>query len=150
MNKIYVAGGFRERTTIVKPYVERLQQAGWEITENWAVRDQDFSYGGDQNVPTATRIAAASANFAGVFSADILWLICPGYSGARGSWAEMGIALGLRSFNHAIKIVVSGPEWRYSVFTELADHKFDTHEEAFSWLVRQVVVSVTADYVPVR
>lgn len=146
MSKIYVAGGARERTTIVKPYVERLQQAGWEITENWAVRDQDFSYGGDHNVPITTRIAAASANFAGVFNADILWLICPGYSGARGSWAEMGIALGLRSFNHAIKIVVSGPEWQYSVFTELADHKFYTHEEGYRWLVQQVVTTAEISF----
>lgn len=57
----------------------------------------------------------------------------------------MGIALGLRSFNHAIKIVVSGPEWRYSVFTELADHKFYTHEEAFLWLTKQTAPKVVRE-----
>ena len=59
------------------------------------------------------------------------------------SWVELGAALALRQTRMLAtdgtsgtpRIVVSGPKWKRTIFTELADKTFESDEAALAYVV---------------
>ena len=84
--------------------------------------------GGDSQLTDTDRIKYAIADLEGVLTADIVWLLAANDKGACGSWVELGAALALRQTRMLAtdgtsgtpRIVVSGPKWKRTIFTQLA------------------------------
>ena len=142
MTSIYVAGGWLEKDTLIKPFIERLKRAGLTITEDWTLADD---VGGDGNLTTEQRARAAHADLVGAGEADILWLCMAEYKGARGSFVELGYALAVRDMTAALnqmygsheenpKLVIISGQVSKTIFSEMCDHQFAEHEEAFSFI----------------
>ena len=100
--------------------------------------------GGDSQLTDADRIKYALADLEGVLTADIVWLLAANDKGACGSWVELGAALALRQTRMLAtdgtsgtpRIVVSGPKWRRTIFTQLAqDAAFESDEEALKYVL---------------
>jgi hypothetical protein len=124
---IYVAGAWIEQDTRVRPWITKLRAAGITITHDWTVAEARPGITSDAELSPEERRAFAVADYNGVRSADVVWLLAPNENGGCGSWVELGIALG-----SGIGIVyVSGPRAKRSIFTELALGVFQTDEEAF-------------------
>ena len=130
MKKIYIAGGWDERVTVVRPYIDKALRAGFTVTLDWTLengpKDGD---GGDSALVSEIRLRAAQMDSRAIERADTFWLLSPGYKGSSGSWWELGYAMALKK-----DVVVSGPNWKRSIFTELVKNRFDMHEEAFAFL----------------
>lgn len=131
--KIYVAGGFLEKDTI-SAFMRRLEAVGFEITMDWTkVEAGDKPKTSDADLSHEEQIKFATIDLEGVCDADVVWHIVAGYKGSRGAYVETGYALGLGKM-----LVVSGPDWRKSIFHALADQCFFTHEEAFVFLCKSI------------
>ena len=102
--------------------------------------------GGDSQLTDADRIKYAQADLDGVLQADIVWLLAANDKGACGSWVELGAALALRANARALQrtksgvgivphIVVSGPKWKRTIFTQLADRWDEDDELALAYVV---------------
>jgi hypothetical protein len=149
--KIYVAGGAQERETVVQPMMKRLREAGFVITLDWT-ESEGFRIGlGDDKLSPLQREMQALEDLDGVDQAEVVWLMVPGYRGSRGSYLEFGYALALwrrmPRFANGCRLpilVVSGESWKGTIFTELADMKFDDHEQAFEMLCRLKKASLNA------
>jgi len=135
--RVYVAGGWLEKDSIVAPMIKRLRDAGAVITHDWT--DAGPSEGSveahinhEHTLSSDVRRKHAHLDLQGVYDADVLWFIVPNYKGSAGSWTEFGYSLA-RPGRQAVN-VVSGP-WQKSIFCELADFKFPTHEEALAYLL---------------
>jgi hypothetical protein len=99
--------------------------------------------GGDSKLSAEDRCKYALADLRGVLTADVVWLLVANTQQACGSWVELGAALACRALRESEVsdpypagkgypwIVVSGPKWQRTIFTEPADAHFDTDEEAF-------------------
>jgi len=145
-NKIYIAGGWDERVTVVRPYIDKALRAGFTITLDWTleegIKDADR---GDSLLVSEVRLRAAQMDSRAINRADIFWLLAPSYKGSSGSWWELGYAMALAANSgvegklggHRKDIIVSGPNWKRSIFTELIQNRFDTHEEAFTFLTTE-------------
>lgn len=81
----------------------------------------------DRELTEADRARFAFVDLDGVYRAEWFWMLIPA-SPSVGSWCELGAALSDRKM-----VVVSG-DWRRSIFTALAHHRFDTHEQAARFL----------------
>ena len=106
------------------------RDVGITITFDWtkAVREAGNASPDDLVV----RKAAAEADLHGVETADVLWLIQP-ENASTGAWVELGYALGLRRAFKKPVVVVSGVSKR-CIFADLADHRFDSHDDAFTFI----------------
>jgi hypothetical protein len=131
---IYLAGASSEVDEI-QAWISRLAAAGIPLTHDWTVGvkaaqgakmpDRDFS--------RDDRHRFAQQDYDGVRDAAIFWLQVPRASASIGAWVELGIALAAPSMRER-RVVVSGDHGR-TIFAELADSCFDSHEEAFSRIV---------------
>lgn len=80
------------------------------------------------------------ADLDGILSADVVWLLAANDKGACGSWVELGAAIAGRALADGMDrrpyplIIVSGPECRRTIFTELADRLFETDDEALAYV----------------
>jgi len=93
--------------------------------------------GGDSQLTSEARGRYALADMRGVLDADVVWLLAADDRGACGSWVELGMALARRETHPPglPYVVVSGPRWQRTIFTELADKTFESDEEAFEHVV---------------
>ena len=128
---VYVAGASAEVDMIVG-YMAALREGGVHITHDWTpdvilARRMCVS---ERELAGALRMKAASEDFAGVASADILWLVVPEASSV-GCWAELGYAHGVGT-----PIVASGPCVLRTIFTEFA-LRFTTHDSALAYLLHR-------------
>jgi hypothetical protein len=87
--------------------------------------------GGDSALTAEKRRAFAFADLRGVLDADVVWLLAADDTNACGSWVELGVAIAARQFRPQKEmvppvcfpyIVVSGPQWRRTIFTEPMMH----------------------------
>lgn len=128
--RIYVAGASAE-VDIVAAYIAQLRAHGAHITHDWttsvlAAREAKRS---DRDLSEKDRALHACDDVDGVRRAGSFWLLVPDVATAGcGCWIELGYALANRS-----RVVVSG-DWRRSIFTALAHHRFDSHAAALSFL----------------
>ena len=137
--RVYVCGGWLEREDI-GAFMRRLEAAGFEITCDWTKAEVSPTKTSDADLTHEDQVRFATADLEGVRNADVVWHIVAGYKGSRGAYVELGYAMALRDFYlcGTPHIVVSGPDWRKSIFHALADQCFFTHEEAFVFLCKSI------------
>lgn len=125
---IYIAGASAEAATIAS-FAEEVVRLGWVIALPWweAFLRNAHVPGADRSVASDVRLQHAQADLSAVCRAGAVWLVVPSGS-STGAWVEFGAALA-----HGRHTVVSG-DWRRTIFTELADERFDTHAEALRYL----------------
>lgn len=130
MTSIYVAGASAE-VELVAGYIACLEAVGLHVTHDWtrAVRESAAAGRTDRDLLESDRVTHASVDLDAVRRAELFWLVLPS-STSCGCWVELGAAL-----THRKLTLVSG-DWRPSIFTALADRRFDRHEEALAWLSR--------------
>lgn len=126
---IYVAGSSLE-VALIEEYMRRLRAAGHIITHDWTVPVRESAQIAQRDLTEADRWRHARADRQGVLDADIFWMLIP-TTPSSGAWVELGIAAGGGRPGLSI---VSG-DWRRSIFTSLADQRFDTHAEAFAFIM---------------
>ena len=129
MKSIYVAGASGE-IDIVEPYVKRLKEAGFLIAHDWCAAVRKV---GSANawMTRAERRHHARVDREVAQLADVFWLLVPKQVSV-GCWVEFGYATHQASTTK--RVVVSADDER-SIFTALADEHFETHENAFRYLV---------------
>ena len=127
---VYVASA-TEQYALVEHYIDRLRLAGIEISFEWT---PDYKAGGfkpDAKLSDIHRRYIAKMDARGVRDADLVWVMTPEVKEhGCGMWVEMGIAIALSK-----RVVVSGPLAKRTVFSELAEVCFTTHEEAFKHIL---------------
>lgn len=135
MTAIYLAGASKEFERC-ETFRDRLIAAGHHVTRNWMADVRANAHRPDGDIGKAERAAYARADLEGVAACNVFWLVTPELP-SLGAWVELGYAL-RRSDEAQFQpvIVVSGP-WR-SIFGDLADYSFATHEEAFEFLCGEI------------
>lgn len=127
---VYVASA-TEQYALVEHFVDRLRLAGIEISFEWT---PDYKAGGfkpDAKLSDVHRRYIAKMDARGVRDADLVWVVTPELKEhGCGMWVELGLAIAFDK-----RVVVSGPNARRTVFSELAEACFQTHEEAFKYIV---------------
>ena len=113
--RVYVAGSSREmdRARAAMDYVREL---GGVITFDWVAEIERVGSAND-GLTDEQRRSSAAADLEGVEACDVFWLLAP-ETPSTGAWVELGIALGLRE---SIRIIVSGPGSKRSIFSALAN-----------------------------
>lgn len=127
MRSVYVAGASAEVDRIAG-YMRELRLAGLQITHDWtiAVDEQRRRGSTDRNLSAPARALAGAWDLEGVTRADVLWLVVPEVP-SSGCWVELGAAL-----VSGRMVIVSGDHQR-TIFSELAQLRFDVHDEALRW-----------------
>jgi hypothetical protein len=145
--KIYIAGAWVEQHERARPMMAAVRALGHEITVDWTgdaeanakiLGVDGLPITSDAQLPRDERIVRARGNLTGIIKADLLWLLAPDVK-ACGNWVELGMALMRRDWglDDRITVIVSGPKRGRTVFTELADHLFETDAAALEWLKSQ-------------
>lgn len=129
--RIYVAG-CREDLVRIRQFNAKLRTARYDITHDWTEVVLANTHRPDAEIPADEQRSYAEADWEGVTSADVFWLVAP-EKGGTGCWIEFGMAVSAR----LTVIVVSGA-WKRSIFTTLNGVTvFDTHEAALLQLLKE-------------
>lgn len=125
---IYIAGASAEAEKIAG-FAESVVGAGWVIALPWWLPFTAgvLKYGADRDVRSDIRLHAAEEDLDAVRWAKAVWLVVP-EAPSTGAWVEFGASLA-----YGRHTIVSG-DWRRTIFSELADERFDTHAEALRYL----------------
>jgi hypothetical protein len=129
MTTVYLAGASRE-IELCERWMQRLRDAGHVITYDWCANIRRV---GDANPREATEEQRREWSATDVLSAaksEVFWLLMP-TKPTVGAWFEFGAVYQ----TGGPRTLVSG-DWRGSIFTALADHRFDKHQDALDWIVR--------------
>lgn len=135
MKKIYVAGASAE-LAMIQGFMAKLRASDkFSVTYDWTVDVAKHGSTGE-GLTREERRGHAAKDIEGVREADLFWMLVPSGRGV-GAWVELGAAI-IRSHDCDVKpgIVVSGD--LSCIFTELADKRFATHDEALAWLLEMV------------
>lgn len=127
---VYLATGSAD-IELAEHWLDKLREQDVKITHDWT-RDVRMSGANPREAPQERRYDWAQQDKYGVTSADTFWLLVPPKP-SMGCWIELGIAIGQVN-RLSTEIIVSG-DWRSTIFTSLADRRFDSHEEAFQHVV---------------
>jgi len=134
-HRIYVAGGSSERLA-VRGWIERLTATGlYEVTHDWT-----RSAGYDRPRSERDDDESATSDSQGVIRANVVWFLVPDDL-SEGLHYEAGLARGLGKTT-----VASGRSIGRSVFHARWPWRFETHEEAYDWLVRGCPTHAEATY----
>lgn len=127
---VYVASA-TEQLALVEKYVDRLREWGFTITYEWTKDVREAGFKSDSELSDIQRRYAARMDSHGVATCEMLWVLTPqSKNEGCGMWIELGMALALKK-----RVIISGPQARRSVFSELCEARFETHEEAFKYLL---------------
>lgn len=139
--KVYIAGASKE-VLLIETLRNDLVRAGCEITYDWTISVRANSARPDSEIAPAERASYAALDLAGVEMCDLFWLVTPAQPSV-GSFVELGAALSLRARTSepAPRVVISGP-WR-TIFGDLADANYPTHEEALAAITAEQALRVT-------
>jgi hypothetical protein len=146
--RIYVAGAWVEQDTRARPMMAAVRGAGrgFSITHDWTTpreeREARKAQGitADAHLSQQERRQHALEDLRGVEEADVFWLLAPEGKEGCGSWVELGYALALARQTYSRFVIVSGGNFKRTIFTEMA-RVFATDEEAFRFIVSNFVVS---------
>lgn len=128
---VYVAGASSEFLRARK-CMRALQKEGAIVPYDWTQSVEAAHKSGqkDTALPEETRTLLATQCVSGVEDADMVWALAPlPPHTSSGLWFEFGIAKARRKMT-----VVSGA-WGQSLFTNLADRKFSSDEDALSHIL---------------
>jgi len=133
--KIYVAGPSAKLQDF-EVLFPKLREAGFEITFDWTVAIREAGSASPDD-PVVCR-KAAEDDLQGVLSADVFWIVQPDEaSTSTGAWFEFGAAATQRKRTGSPMIIVSGAS-KKCIFRFLADSLFESHDEAFEYIVSSV------------
>lgn len=126
---IYIAGASRE-LDLVSSYIDKVEASRHRINLDWtaAIRENMAKGLTDKDMSREDRKKHAEMDRDAVFHADCVWLMVPeDPKSSIGCWVEFGMAVA-----SGATVIVSGKN--ASIFCELADYIFETHDEALEWL----------------
>ena len=128
--RVYVAGASKELDRC-RGAMKMIERAGGVITLDWvaAIEAEGLA---NEGLDNEKRQRYARADFEGVGSADLIWLLASPLA-STGSWTELGIALALGK-----TIVVSGPARERSIFCSLATFETDHDLEALDYIREKI------------
>ena len=132
MQTIYLSGASSE-LTLCESYRDKLLEQGWTITRDWmqVIRDKG---GADAILPVRDQRRLAIADLEAVREAQIFWLLLPTPPlRTIGAWVELGFALGLDPRHDKRPFIMISGTW-CSIFYQLADERFDSHDKALSFV----------------
>jgi hypothetical protein len=121
--KVYFATGSKQRLTLARPWIERLQREGINVYD-WTI-GSEWSLGRE---PTFTEFRqSAEKDIAAVRICNVFWYAIP-EDKSEGAAVEFGVALANNR-----RIVVSGDVGARNIFTTLVNPEliFPTHELGF-------------------
>lgn len=107
-------------------YLAAARDQGWEITFDWCAHIR-ASNAADRDLSSTVRLASAKGDLDAVTRASLFWLLVPN-NASSGAWIELGWALAQRPAQ-LTTVIISGDHPR-SIFSELADFRFDDHDAA--------------------
>jgi hypothetical protein len=149
--RIYVAGASAQ-IELIECFLAKLIEAGWTITVDWCAEVRAAGNVASPDDP-AVRRAAALLDLEGVAASDVTWLVQPSEtSTSTGAWVELGSAITRRNLLRELsrkgiavpstgpEVVVSGTS-RKCIFSDLADYRFQSHEDAFDFIKRDLVIA---------
>lgn len=140
---IYVAGASAQ-IELIELYMDKLRVAGWTITFDWTVPVREVGNASPDDLEI--RRSAALADLEGVFTARVLWLAQPDTSStSTGAWVELGAAITKRVLAERfvgvaigpVTVVVSGSS-KKCIFSDLADYRFESHDDALDFIVKDL------------
>jgi hypothetical protein len=132
--RVYVAGPSHAWRKI-RQSMARLRDVGHVVTYDWTVEVEASRVMGevDQDYSDEERGTYAAMDLSAVADAEVVWVQCSDFP-TRGAWAEMGFAIARKVYDPSpVALVVSG-DWPQTIFTEFADERFATHDEALAWI----------------
>jgi len=129
MMTVYVAGASAE-LDLVSGYMAKLLEAGVTVTFDWPANIRAVGNANPREASVGSRMQWSEEDLRGVYDAHTFWLLVPA-GPTIGAWVEYGYAWALRR-----RIVVSGDHLK-TIFTSLADHAFQTHDEALAFIIRR-------------
>lgn len=124
--KIYVCGGSSEMD-LVAGYMSSLRAMGHVITEDWISAIRVVGESNPRQITHRRRMRYASDDLRGIRTAALVWVILP-VAKSFGCAFEMGFAVG-----RGHEVIISG-DWRETIFSSMADFRFDEHEHALEWI----------------
>lgn len=124
--KVYVAGSSRDLPRI-KRNMERLREAGIEITHDWVTEIEKVGAANPHEASTAQRDLWARADLQGAYDADLVWL-CVGDDASWGAGFEVGYCAALGR-----TVVTSGPT-KNSIFF-VYTYEYPNDDEAFEGII---------------
>lgn len=142
--RLYIAGAWIEQHKRARPMVSRARAAGVEIVHDWTVPFDGIGVRSDALLPLEDRRRHATDDLEAVLTCDVLWLLAPETKTSSGSWTELGAALAAKWLRLGLSlgwplVVVSGRKSDRSIFTSLADRRFESDEDALTWVVAEHV-----------
>ena len=139
--KIYIAGASAQ-IELIESFIANVRAAGHAITFDWTVKVREAGDASPDDL--SVRRDAAEADRKGVADSELTWIVQPDVGSlSTGAWVELGIALGLKLARPRTDVlvppmlVVSGPS-RKCIFSDLADFRFETHEEALGHIIEKM------------
>lgn len=159
-NRVYIAAASAEMERAQGMMGQVAICPTLELALDWTQSFNDPRVKGLTEAEIAPRIRREFVNddVAGVLSADFLWLLAPGRKPdepllldggtpglriqgplhtTKGAWFELGVAHTAKVLRGGYPkpiILVSGEENLQSIFTEVADHLFESDQAALRWL----------------
>lgn len=122
---VYVASA-SEQYVLVEHFVDRLREASILVPFEWTADLRSSGFKPDAELPELQRRYIAKMDMHAVRQADLVWVMTPTLKEhGCGMWVEMGIAIGTGK-----RLVVSGPLAKRTVFTDLAEASFVSHDDA--------------------
>ena len=132
MQTIYLSGA-SSQLALCESYRNDLLEQGWTITRDWmqVIRDKG---GADAVLPVRDQRHCACADLEAVREAQVFWLLLPTPPlRTTGAWVELGFALGLDPRHNKRPFIMISGAW-CSIFDQLADERFSTHNEALAFI----------------
>lgn len=124
--RVYVAGSSAELDRVTY-WMDHLEAVGVEVVYRWPSEIEAVGEPNPQWASTLARTQWATRDLAAVEDADLVWVLTPSDSPARGAYFEAGFAMAWD-----IPLVFSG-ETKQSIFSSLGT-EFDSDAGAFSYV----------------
>jgi hypothetical protein len=131
MTTVYLAGASADLEQC-EMWMGRLLDAGLTIAYNWPANVRRVGDANPREASHDSRLRWSVDAHIALVNADVSWFLIP-TSPSIGCWVEFG-QVSVRRGGH--DLIVSG-DWRSSIFTSLADHRFDAHGQAFDWIAKE-------------
>ncbi len=133
--KIYMAGASDE-LELIQRYQGHVRGMGHAVTHDWVSNVRKMGEANPRDASLTDKAMWSRGDLSGALQADLFWLLYPSVPSV-GCWVEFGYIIHRLEhnpgFRTAQRVIVSG-DWRQSIFTSLADKRFDTHEAALDWI----------------
>lgn len=126
---VYVAGASAEIDQC-EHWMGRLRALGHRISYDWCANIRRVGNANPREATEEQRHEWSRTDIDAALVSDVFWLLMPTRP-TVGAWVEFGAV----RQTGGPRTLVSG-DWRASIFTSLADERFDKHEDALDWIVR--------------